>query len=187
LTEYKFGCWLTQVAVGAPKNIANAERALRIQGAEFSPPNIAITANVLGELRHQLLAATANGGSKTDQESAGREVGLPFGTSQDTCPVRSLRQWLATSGISDGPVFRSVGRYGHVAPRSLHKNSIWGLWCKFVEGSSFSWRLYFRSSREYSIPECRRSLMFEAAGTEGELSFVNTTKQFHSGNGDCSR
>jgi integrase len=62
--------------------------------------------------------------SKTDQEGAGREVGLPFGTSQDTCPVRSLRQWLAASGISDGPVFRSVGRYGHVARRGLHKDSI---------------------------------------------------------------
>jgi len=62
--------------------------------------------------------------SKTDQEGAGRDVGLPFGTIQDTCPVRSLRQWLAASGISDGPVFRSVGRYGHVAQRGLHKDSI---------------------------------------------------------------
>jgi len=62
--------------------------------------------------------------SKTDQESAGREVGLSFGTSQDTCPVRSLRQWLAASGIPDGPVFRSVGRYGHVAQRGLHRDSI---------------------------------------------------------------
>jgi len=62
--------------------------------------------------------------SKTDQEGAGREVGLPFGTSQDTCPVRSLQQWLAASGISDGPVFRSVGCYGHVARRGLHRDSI---------------------------------------------------------------
>jgi integrase len=62
--------------------------------------------------------------SKTDQEGAGREVGLPFGASQDTCPVRSLRRWLAASGISDGPVFRSVGRYGHVSRRGLHKDSI---------------------------------------------------------------
>jgi integrase len=62
--------------------------------------------------------------SKTDQEGAGREVGLPFGANQDTCPVRSLRQWLATSEISEGPVFRSVDRYGHVAPRGLHKDSI---------------------------------------------------------------
>ncbi len=62
--------------------------------------------------------------SKTDQEGTGRDVGLPFGPSQDTCPVRSLRQWLAASGISHGPVFRSVGRYGHVSRRGLHKDSI---------------------------------------------------------------
>jgi site-specific recombinase XerD len=62
--------------------------------------------------------------SKTDQESAGREVGLPFGTSQETCPVRSLQQWLDKAGIREGPVFRSVGRYGHVSRRGLHKDSI---------------------------------------------------------------
>ena len=62
--------------------------------------------------------------SKTDQEGAGREVGLPFGASQDTCPVRALRQWLDRAGISEGPVFRSVGHYGHVSKRGLHKDSI---------------------------------------------------------------
>ena len=62
--------------------------------------------------------------SKTDQEGAGREVGLPFGASQDTCPVRALRQWLDRAGIREGPVFRSVGRYGHVSRRGLHKDSI---------------------------------------------------------------
>ena len=46
--------------------------------------------------------------SKTDQEGAGREVGLPFGSSPDTCPVRALRQWLDRAGIREGPVFRAV-------------------------------------------------------------------------------
>jgi integrase len=62
--------------------------------------------------------------SKTDQEGAGREVGLPFGSSTDTCPVRALRQWLDRATIREGPVFRAVGRYGHVARRGLHKDSI---------------------------------------------------------------
>ena len=62
--------------------------------------------------------------SKMDQEGAGREVGLPFGTSQDTCPVRALRQWLDRAAIREGPVFRSVGRYGHVSRRGLHRDSI---------------------------------------------------------------
>jgi len=62
--------------------------------------------------------------SKTDQEGAGREVGLPFGASQETCPVRALRQWLDTAGIREGPVFRAVQRYGHVSRRGLHRDSI---------------------------------------------------------------
>ena len=62
--------------------------------------------------------------SKTDQEGAGREVGLPFGSSTDTCPVRALRQWLDRAAIREGPVFRSVGRYGHVSRRGLHSDSI---------------------------------------------------------------
>jgi len=62
--------------------------------------------------------------SKTDQEGAGREVGLPFGASQDTCPVRALSQWLDRAAIREGPVFRSVGRYGHVSLRGLHTDSI---------------------------------------------------------------
>lgn len=62
--------------------------------------------------------------SKTDLEGAGREVGLPFGSNQDTCPVRALRQWLEAAKINDGPVFRSVGRFGHVSRRGLHTDSI---------------------------------------------------------------
>jgi integrase len=62
--------------------------------------------------------------SKTDQEGAGREVGLPFGSSTDTCPVRALRQWLDRAGIREGPIFRPVGRYGHVSRRGLHTDSI---------------------------------------------------------------
>jgi hypothetical protein len=45
----------------------------------------------------------------------------------------------------------------------------------------------FRSSGEHSIPECGRSVVFEWETTEGELPFVNTTKQFHSGYGDGSK
>ena len=46
--------------------------------------------------------------SKTDQEAAGRLVGLPFGSRLETCPVRSLRAWLDASGVADGPLFRGV-------------------------------------------------------------------------------
>jgi integrase len=62
--------------------------------------------------------------SKTDQEGAGRKVGLPFGESPETCPVLALRRWLTEGKISAGPVFRKVGRYGHVSKRGLNRDSI---------------------------------------------------------------
>jgi site-specific recombinase XerD len=40
--------------------------------------------------------------TKTDQVGAGREVGLPFGSSTETCPVRALRQWLDRAAIREG-------------------------------------------------------------------------------------
>jgi len=46
--------------------------------------------------------------SKTDQEGAGRTVGIPYGSKPATCPVRAVRAWLAAAEISDGPIFRGV-------------------------------------------------------------------------------
>lgn len=46
--------------------------------------------------------------SKTDQEGAGRQVAIPFGSHAQTCPVRALRAWLDAAAITEGPVFRWV-------------------------------------------------------------------------------
>lgn len=57
--------------------------------------------------------------SKTDQEGAGRKVGIPFSPRPDLCPVRSLQTWLEASGITRGALFRSVNRHGKLQPRRL--------------------------------------------------------------------
>jgi integrase len=44
--------------------------------------------------------------SKTDQEGRSRRLGIPFGSSEQTCPVRSLQAWLEAARINEGPVFR---------------------------------------------------------------------------------
>ena len=46
--------------------------------------------------------------SKTDQEGHGRKIGVPLLPTSDACPVRAVREWLAASGITEGPLFRSV-------------------------------------------------------------------------------
>ena len=48
--------------------------------------------------------------SKTDQTSAGAVVGVPFGSSLATCPVRAVRRWLAEAGVTEGPLLRPLGQ-----------------------------------------------------------------------------
>ena len=57
--------------------------------------------------------------SKTDQEGRSRRIGVPYGSSDKTCPVRSLQAWLETARISEGAVFRSLDRFQRVQPRRL--------------------------------------------------------------------
>jgi integrase len=57
--------------------------------------------------------------SKTDQEGAGRTIGIPYGSNPITCPVRAWRAWLEVSGITEGPAFRPVDRHGHIRSTRL--------------------------------------------------------------------
>jgi integrase len=57
--------------------------------------------------------------SKTDQEGQGRRVGIPYGSTPETCPVRTVQDWIAQAGISSGPLLRSVSRHGQVQPGGL--------------------------------------------------------------------
>jgi integrase len=57
--------------------------------------------------------------SKTDQEGAGRRIGIPFGSNPETCPVRTMQTWIERAGIGAGPLFRSINRHGQVQPGRL--------------------------------------------------------------------
>ena len=57
--------------------------------------------------------------SKTDQIGEGRKIGIPYGSNPETCPVRVLQSWMELAGITDGPLFRSISRHGHVQPGRL--------------------------------------------------------------------
>jgi hypothetical protein len=48
---------------------------------------------------------------KTDQEGRGRVVAIPFGSSAEVCPVRSVRAWLDAAGVSEEPI-RLTGATG---------------------------------------------------------------------------
>ena len=57
--------------------------------------------------------------SKTDQDGAGRKIGIPYGSNPETCPVRTMQAWIEAAGIGAGPVFRSINRHGRVQPGRL--------------------------------------------------------------------
>jgi len=52
--------------------------------------------------------------SKTDQDAAGRVVGIKRGRKPHTCPVRALEAWIAAAGITSGPVFRHIDRHSRI-------------------------------------------------------------------------
>ena len=62
--------------------------------------------------------------SKTDPEGQGRKVGIPYGSTPATCPVRALEAWLAVLGADDGPLFRGINRHGHLAGGRLTAQSV---------------------------------------------------------------
>jgi integrase len=57
--------------------------------------------------------------SKVDQEGEGRKIGIPYASHLETCPVRSLQDWLEKSGITDGPLFRPIDRFSKMASTRL--------------------------------------------------------------------
>jgi integrase len=61
--------------------------------------------------------------SKTDQEGAGRKLGIPHGRTRH-CPVAALERWLEISGIKTGAIFRPVDKHGHVAPGRLSGDAL---------------------------------------------------------------
>ena len=57
--------------------------------------------------------------SKTDQDAAGRKIGIPYGSNPETCPVRTIQAWIEWAAITSGALFRSLNRHGQVQPARL--------------------------------------------------------------------
>jgi site-specific recombinase XerD len=60
--------------------------------------------------------------SKTDQEAEGYVISVPQGTKLR--PLQALREWLDASGISEGPLFRAIGKGGRLLPGRLTDQSV---------------------------------------------------------------
>jgi integrase len=62
--------------------------------------------------------------SKTDQEGKSRRVGIPFGSTEQTCPVRAVQRWLEAAEIARGALFRAVDRHDSVSPDRLSDRAV---------------------------------------------------------------
>lgn len=60
--------------------------------------------------------------SKGDRQSKGRELKVP--ALSRLCPVSAYQAWVDLAGISEGPVFRGITRWGHLAEKSLTPNNL---------------------------------------------------------------
>ncbi len=60
--------------------------------------------------------------SKTDQQGKGQRVAILDGT--NIRPIHRLRLWLESSNITDGPLFQTMKRGGHLRGKPLHHSDI---------------------------------------------------------------
>jgi site-specific recombinase XerD len=127
--------------------------ALRVENVETTPDGLIVRL----------------GRSKTDQEGQGRPVALPYGSDQETCPVRALRAWLEQAGITSGPLFRALDRFGVVSDKALHPDSV-GYLVKRAAG-----RAGFETA-EYAGHSLRAGLATQAAmNGASELAIMKQT------------
>lgn len=94
--------------------------------------------------------------SKTDQEGQGYKKGIPYGSNPETCPVRSLQDWLSRSKITEGAIFRSVNKSGKVGNKGLCDNTVAVIVKKLVKAAGLD-------EKKYSGHSLRSGLITTAA------------------------
>jgi site-specific recombinase XerD len=62
--------------------------------------------------------------SKTDQTGKGRQIAIAYGSDSKLCPVRAVQAWLKDSGITEGPLFRAIDKWGYVSANRLTDQSV---------------------------------------------------------------
>jgi len=60
--------------------------------------------------------------SKSDRANRGRSLTVP--ALKRLCPVQAYQYWVGLSGLTHGPVFRGIDRWGNLGEAALNPNSL---------------------------------------------------------------
>jgi site-specific recombinase XerD len=104
--------------------------------------------------------------SKTDQEGAGMEKGIAYGSNPDTCPVRILQDWIEAAKIREGALFRQINKYGQVSKKRLaSSHSVARIVKEYVQKIGLS-------NAQYSGHSLRAGFATEASGKGASLDDI---------------
>jgi hypothetical protein len=98
-------------------------------------------------------------------------VGIPYGTRLETCPIRTLEEWLDTAHIENGPVFQRMNRWEQVLPNRLSAQSVALIIKEAAENAGLD-------KSKYSGHSLRSGSATQAAkgGTYGKVIYSETTQ-----------
>ena len=113
---------------------------LDLADLKFVPEGIVVT------LRH----------SKTDQESEGMLKAIPFSSTLEMCPVRTIQEWIRLSGITEGALFRTIGKGNRLLSTRLSDRAVALIVKELIESQGLD-------SESYSGHSLRAGFITQAA------------------------
>lgn len=110
--------------------------------------------------------------SKTDQERRGEEVPVFFANDERCCPVRALDAWLTSGGITEGAIFRALGRDDRLGAR-LTAETVANRVKHYAKLAGLEWR-------DYAGHSLRRGFISTAARRGPDLDSIAVTSRHRS-------
>lgn len=98
--------------------------------------------------------------SKGDRDNLGVTHQAP--ALRRLCPVQAYLEWIGTAGLTQGPVFRRINRWGHLGEEGLNPNSLIALLRRILEGAGIP-------ADDYSSHSLRRGFATWAAASGWDL------------------
>ncbi|WP_325437419.1 site-specific integrase [Pseudomonas nitroreducens] len=138
--------WLEQ-QLKASTDVPTRRRCLRDRAFLLIGFWRAFRSDELCRLRIEFIEVTPGEGmaiylpwSKVDRDNRGQTYKAP--ALARLCPVQAYQSWRDEIGETEGPVFRGIDRWGHLAAQGLHPHSVIPLLRSILKGAGLPAELY---------------------------------------------